>query len=175
MAPTVIFDEYAVLNGVSFGALWCWVESYAPLLEDPATLGENVHIPGVDGRTGYGKDQDELHVTLVVNVDGDHNFTDDSLSSNPAQQLIDNRVHLRDNLGTGNLQTGDGTVVLSWHQPDGSTVVSTDAQVLGLIGWRYLSPSFGQTTLDLIIPAGAFTGAGFDGIEDGAAIDGGIP
>jgi hypothetical protein len=65
--------------------------------------------------------------------------------------------------------------VLSWHQPDGSTVVSTDAQVLGLIGWRYLSPSFGHTTLDLIIPAGAFTGAGFDGIEDGAAIDGGIP
>lgn len=171
MAPTVIFDEYAVINGVSFGARWCWIESYAPLLEDPAPIGENVHIPGVDGRTPYGKDQDELHVTFIVNIDGDYNFTNDALSSSPKQQLIDNRKHLRDFLGTGNLHTDDGTVTFVWHQPDGTTTVSAEVQVIGLIGWRYLSPSFAQTTLDLIVPVEAFT-ASEPGDSD-TVIDGG--
>jgi hypothetical protein len=175
MAATRIFSSYIVVNGVSLGIAACYVdpEDLFALLDDPPTVGENVRIPGVNGRTGYGKDQDELHVTLPVHLNGRYNVTNDTWNSNPAQGLIATRTYLRNNLGTGNLQTGDGTSVLSWHQPDGTTVVSTDAQVLGLIGWKK-DGIFAHTTLDLIIAAGAFTGAAFDGIVDGAAIDGGV-
>lgn len=160
MPPTIIFAEYAVINDVSFGGHAAWIESYAPLLEDPPILGENVHIPGTPGRTAYGKDADELHCTFVVNVDGDYNFADDTVSANPKQQLLENRQHLRNELGTGLLATGDGTVDFEWHQPDGSTVITVQVQVLGLIGWSYPAPTFARTTLDLIVPAGLFEAIG---------------
>lgn len=159
MAATVIFTEYVVANSLSFGGYAAWVESYAPLDDDPPILGDNVHIPGEGGREPYNKEPDELHVTLVVNVDGAYNFDNDSVSSNPRSGFRTNRNRLRDRLGPSWLEIDDGTVPLVWHQADGDTVTH-DVQSLGFTGWVELAPGFYRTTWDLIIPRGAFEGIG---------------
>lgn len=156
MAATIFLAEYLVVNSVPLGIRACFTESLAPLFEDPPPIGDNVHLPATTGRRGYGKDQDELHVTLPLIVNGAYKFADDTLQSNPRQGLITNRKYLRDNLGTSALDAGNGTVTVVWHQPDGSTTVTVAAQVLGLFGWVKIAPAVARTTLDLIVPAGVF-------------------
>jgi hypothetical protein len=159
MAASTIFTEYVVANSLSFGGRAAWIESYSPLDDDPPIVGENVHIPGYGGREPYAKEPDELHVTLVVNVDGDYNFDNDNVSASPKAQLRANRDKLRDRLGPSWLEIGDGTVAMAWHQ-DGGDVVTVDVQSLGFTGWTSITPTFRRTTWDLIVPAGAFEGIG---------------
>src|SRR4051794_15018754 len=120
MAPTPKFNHYLVINSVPFGIMACFIDPedvWGPLGEDPPLIGDNVHIPGEAGTVDYDKDQDELHVTFPINLNGRYNFTDDTWNADPYAGLVANRDHLRSSIGTR------GTVVTCVeHKPGGSTV-----------------------------------------------------
>lgn len=152
MAATAIFSHYLVINSLPLGIAACYIdpEDLGPLADDPSLIGENVHLPGTDGRTAYDKDKDELPVSFPVNLNGRYKFTDDTWNSDPAAGLIVNRDYLRANIGTR------GSIVTCVEHKPGGATASTNVQLVGLSGWKK-SGIFMLGRLDLLVPASAFT------------------
>lgn len=120
LAATAI-EGKVTLNGVllwtpAFAAMDIW-----SLNDDADVRGRSVVIPGANGNKPKPRRRTATRKDLGLIVVGGVNRFGAEIAAGPRQGLIDNVAYLRTNLGVG-LQTGDGTVTLSWQQPSGTTL-----------------------------------------------------
>ncbi len=142
--PTILRDEYVVINGITLCLHAFQATALGFLQEGPDWRDETDALAGVAGQRSYAGVADATKKLLAVHIDG-HWKWDDSTHSNPRQGLIDNTAYLKANLGIGL-----ASVNLVWHQP--STATKTHAvKVHGPYGIKKLTPAFvPNATFDVI-------------------------
>jgi len=143
--PVAAQEVYVVVNGVILGTPACKLRDWSDLATWAPIRGENVLIPGMEGRVNVAKFDDERDVMLGLQVNG---FLDEDGvgNANPAAAALDYLVELETRLGKG-LES----VEFQWFRYD-LTTLSGDVQVEGISRPQFRTPSVADFTLDLILP-----------------------
>jgi hypothetical protein len=113
--PTILRDEYVVINGVTLCIAAFQAKGLSPLLDGPKWRGDFDRLPGIDGGYSFDDVEDVTDFVLGVVINGAWKW-DDTAHTNPRQGLIDNTEYLKANLGIGL-----ASVTMVWHRPNAST------------------------------------------------------
>lgn len=149
--PTILRDQYVVINGVTLCIKAFQAVDLAPLLDGPKYRGDLVAQPGVPGKVSFDDVIDATDFVLAVNVDGAWDPTD-AANPDPDAGLEANFDYLKANLGIGL-----ASVTLAWHRAAGD-VKSGPVKIRGPYGAKKLTSSYVErTTFDIVLLNGVLT------------------
>lgn len=150
---TAVAEEGKVtVNGVLLWTPAFAVMDASPLNDDADMRGASLVIPGVSGTRPKPRRRTKTRKDLPMVVMGGVNSAGVEIADGPKQGLIDNVAYLRGALGIAS-QAGDGTVTLSWEQPDG-TILNEPVTVEGFRRGPTLPGYWCRAVLSLEVPAG---------------------
>lgn len=128
-----------------------WLLDMSPLWGFPAQRGENLVIPGAQGRRPNPRRLDQAIYVMPIHIIGEVNVSGGTYA-NPLQGLYENLRWLRDNVHA--LPAGSYTREASLTLPDTSELVADVQANLQLVSQRGAEA---DGIFELIIPTGDFT------------------
>lgn len=130
---------------------WCLTD-LSSLWEMPNQRGQNIIIPGLEGRRARLRRADETDYALPFVVSGIVDL-DGAPTDDEEEGLRDNLLYLRSTVLD---PTGDETRPAQLVSPDGLTTLTADVQIMPLVR-RAKYAGLWLGTLHIVIPAGSFS------------------